>query len=49
MPKFVRRFGNLSEGIRAAVEAYAAAVRDRSFPAEDNVYLPKGGTALPKE
>ena len=49
VPKFVRRFGNLSDGIRAAVEAYAAAVRDRSFPAEDNVYLPKGGTALPKE
>jgi hypothetical protein len=23
--------------------------RDRSFPAEDNVYLPKGGTALPRE
>ncbi|MCB1500328.1 MAG: 3-methyl-2-oxobutanoate hydroxymethyltransferase [Bauldia sp.] len=49
VPKFVRRFGNLAEGIREAVEAYAAAVRDRSFPAEENVYLPKGGTALPKD
>ena len=40
-PKFVRRFGNLAEGIRAAVNDYAEAVRDRSFPGEENVYLPK--------
>ncbi len=40
-PKFVRRFGNLAEGIRAAVGDYAVAVRDRSFPGEENVYLPK--------
>jgi 3-methyl-2-oxobutanoate hydroxymethyltransferase len=47
-PKFVRRFGQLAEGIRTAVSDYAAAVRDRSFPGEENVYLPKGGTLPPK-
>jgi 3-methyl-2-oxobutanoate hydroxymethyltransferase len=49
VPKFVKRFGNLAEGIREAVEAYAAAVRDRSFPAEENVYLPKGHAQLPRK
>ncbi len=48
-PKFVHRFGNLAEGIRAAVGDYAAAVRGRSFPAEENVYLPRGTAALPKK
>jgi len=47
-PKFVRRFGQLAEGIRTAVGDYAAAVRDRSFPGEENVYLPKGGALPPK-
>ncbi|HET7717445.1 MAG TPA: 3-methyl-2-oxobutanoate hydroxymethyltransferase [Bauldia sp.] len=41
VPKFVKRFGNLAGDIKAAVHAYAAAVRDRSFPAEDNVYKSK--------
>jgi 3-methyl-2-oxobutanoate hydroxymethyltransferase len=44
VPKFVKRFGNLAGEIRASVHAYAAAVRDRSFPSEENVYLPKGGS-----
>jgi 3-methyl-2-oxobutanoate hydroxymethyltransferase len=46
-PKFVRRFGQLAAGIRAAVGDYAAAVRDRSFPGEENVYLPKGESLPP--
>lgn len=49
-PKFVRRFGDLAAGIRTAVHDYAGAVRDRSFPGEENVYLPKAATpALPKK
>jgi 3-methyl-2-oxobutanoate hydroxymethyltransferase len=40
-PKFVKRFGNLRNEIEGAVRAYAEAVRDRSFPTEENVYLPK--------
>lgn len=49
-PKFVRRFGQLADGIRAAVNGYAEAVRGRSFPGEENVYLPKGATpSLPKK
>ena len=48
VPKFVKRFGNLAGEIRAAVEAYAEAVRGRSFPTEENVYLPKGNPLLPK-
>ena len=38
VPKFVRKFGNLGPDIDAAIAAYAAAVRDRSFPAEDQMY-----------
>ena len=38
VPKFVRKFGNLGPDIDAAIAAYAAAVRDRSFPSEDQIY-----------
>jgi 3-methyl-2-oxobutanoate hydroxymethyltransferase len=38
VPKFVRRFGNLADGIRQSVEGYANAVRDRSFPALEHTY-----------
>jgi len=41
VPKFVRRFGSLAAHIEGAVRAYADEVRARTFPAGDNVYLPK--------
>jgi 3-methyl-2-oxobutanoate hydroxymethyltransferase len=41
VPKFVKRFGNLAAEIEAAVNAYAAEVRARTFPSEDHVYKPK--------
>lgn len=44
-PKFVKRFGSLAEHIEASVQSYADEVRARSFPATENVYLPKAGTA----
>lgn len=44
VPRFVRRFDDFAGRISAAAEAYAAAVRDRSFPAEAELYgvKPKG-------
>ncbi|MCX5479511.1 3-methyl-2-oxobutanoate hydroxymethyltransferase [Kaistia geumhonensis] len=41
VPKFVKRFGSLAGMIEESVSAYAGAVRDRSFPGEENVYKPK--------
>ncbi|KAB0680122.1 3-methyl-2-oxobutanoate hydroxymethyltransferase [Aureimonas leprariae] len=41
VPRFVKRFGNLGETADAAIAAYAEAVRQRSFPGEENVYQPK--------
>ena len=38
VPRFVRRFHNLAEQVEGAAKAYAEAVRDRSFPGEDNLY-----------
>jgi 3-methyl-2-oxobutanoate hydroxymethyltransferase len=40
-PRFVKRFDDLSSRISAAVEAYAADVRSRTFPGPDQVYMPK--------
>ncbi|MEM8703556.1 MAG: 3-methyl-2-oxobutanoate hydroxymethyltransferase, partial [Pseudomonadota bacterium] len=37
-PKFVKVYGNLGGQIEAAVKAYADEVRERSFPAENQVY-----------
>jgi 3-methyl-2-oxobutanoate hydroxymethyltransferase len=37
-PKFVREYANLGPAIEAAVEAYAADVRERRFPGAENVY-----------
>lgn len=37
-PKFVKRFGNLGEAGEAAIAAYAAEVRARSFPAPEHVF-----------
>ncbi len=36
--KFVKRFANLGEQAEAAVEAYASAVRERSFPATEHTF-----------
>ena len=40
-PRFVKRFDDLAGRISAATQAYAAAVRDRSFPGEEQTYQPK--------
>jgi 3-methyl-2-oxobutanoate hydroxymethyltransferase len=37
-PKFVKRYGDLGPAIQAAIEAYAADVRSRAFPAAEHVY-----------
>lgn len=37
-PKFVREYARLGADIEAAVKAYAADVRARSFPGKENVY-----------
>lgn len=37
-PKFLKRFGNLAEDTRTAVTAYAAAVRDGSYPASEHSF-----------
>ena len=36
--KFVRRFANLGEQAEAAIEAYAKAVKERSFPGEEHTF-----------
>ena len=41
-PRFVKRYGNLAEQIGQAAEAYAAEVRSRAFPSEDQTYRKKG-------
>jgi 3-methyl-2-oxobutanoate hydroxymethyltransferase len=38
VPKFVRRYAALGEEIAAAVKAYAAEVRARTFPGPENTY-----------
>lgn len=38
VPRFVRRFAELGKDAGDAIAAYAAAVRDRSFPAEAHLY-----------
>jgi 3-methyl-2-oxobutanoate hydroxymethyltransferase len=43
VPRFVRRFDDVAGRITTAATAYAAAVRDRSFPAEAELYRPKTG------
>jgi 3-methyl-2-oxobutanoate hydroxymethyltransferase len=45
-PRFVREYAHLGRDIEAAVKAYAADVRSRRFPGEQNVYtMSKGKTA----
>ena len=41
VPRFVKRYESLAEVISGAAEKYAADVRDRSFPGEDQLYQPK--------
>src|SRR5499427_4785045 len=41
VPKFVKRYGDLGPAIDHAVADYAAEVRERRFPAADNVYAIK--------
>jgi 3-methyl-2-oxobutanoate hydroxymethyltransferase len=37
----VRRFDDLASRVTEAAASYAAAVRDRSFPADAELYLPR--------
>ena len=39
--RFVKRYDNIAETISHAAQRYAADVRDRSFPGDDQVYRPK--------
>lgn len=41
VPKFVKQFGNLGAAIDGAIDAYASAVKDRSFPAREHTYAMK--------
>ncbi|MCL6251191.1 3-methyl-2-oxobutanoate hydroxymethyltransferase [Altererythrobacter sp. KTW20L] len=41
VPRFVKRYDNIAESIASAVKAYAAEVRDRTFPGPDQTYQPK--------
>lgn len=38
VPKFVKKYGDMKGLIEAAAETYAAEVKNRSFPAEENTY-----------
>ncbi|MFN3943356.1 MAG: 3-methyl-2-oxobutanoate hydroxymethyltransferase [Allosphingosinicella sp.] len=40
-PRFVKRYGDLAREIGDAAAAYAAEVRSRAFPTEDQIYRPK--------
>jgi 3-methyl-2-oxobutanoate hydroxymethyltransferase len=40
-PRFVKRFGDLASEIQAAASSYAADVRSRAFPTEDQIYRNK--------
>ena len=41
VPRFVKRYENIAETIGKAAAQYAADVRNRHFPTEDQVYRPK--------
>jgi 3-methyl-2-oxobutanoate hydroxymethyltransferase len=40
VPKFVKKFGNMSLTVEEAVREYAKGVRDRSFPGPEQLYQP---------
>jgi 3-methyl-2-oxobutanoate hydroxymethyltransferase len=48
VPKFVKEFGRVGEAIRAAIQAYAAEVRSRSFPGPEHTYAVKEAAAPAK-
>lgn len=41
VPRFVKRYENIAETISGAAETYAAEVRARAFPGEEQTYQPK--------
>ena len=41
VPRFVKRYENVAETISGAAERYAAEVRERSFPGEEQLYRAK--------
>jgi len=41
VPRFVKRYENIAATIAGAAKAYAAEVRDRTFPGPDQTYQPK--------
>ncbi|GMM94228.1 3-methyl-2-oxobutanoate hydroxymethyltransferase [Qipengyuania sp. MTN3-11] len=41
VPRFVKKYGDLAQTISDTAARYAAEVRDRSFPGEDQTYQPK--------
>ena len=43
VPRFVKRYNDIAATIADTAEKYAAEVRDRSFPGEDQLYQPKKG------
>ncbi len=40
-PKFVKRYGGMANFVSDAVGTYASEVRNRSFPSDDQLYLPQ--------
>ena len=38
VPKFVKKFADMKGLIEGAAKTYAAQVKDRSFPGEENTY-----------
>jgi 3-methyl-2-oxobutanoate hydroxymethyltransferase len=45
-PKFVKRYGGMAEHIGDAVAAYAAAVRDRSFPGPEHCFAARAAETV---
>lgn len=41
VPRFVKRYDDLASRVSKAAETYAAEVRSRAFPTEDQIYRPK--------
>jgi 3-methyl-2-oxobutanoate hydroxymethyltransferase len=37
-PKFLRQFAHLGDSVKGAVEEYIAAVKDQSFPSDQESY-----------
>ncbi len=47
VPKFVKEFGKIGAAIDSAIGAYAAAVKQRTFPGEEHTYSMKAGGSKP--